>query len=78
MAEFNPSQLDQLVLQLKKDYQALLIEVRQDVGLGDLHPRQSHRQFSGTMRIRILPLEAAYVQNRWVTPDPMLAGFRVI
>lgn len=39
MTALNPSQLDQLVLQLKKDYQALLSEVRQaleDVG-GD-HP----------------------------------------
>lgn len=39
MTALNPSQLDQLVLQLKKDYQALLSEVRQALeDVGGHHP----------------------------------------
>ncbi len=38
MATLNPSQLDQLVMQLKQDYQALLIEVRQELAnTGEQH-----------------------------------------
>lgn len=39
MTALNPSQLDQLVLPLKKDYQALLMEVRHELeNIGGDHP----------------------------------------